>query len=327
MIARRDLLVLLGAAALAPRAAFSQPKREPILIGWLHSASRDSAASNLEPFKESLAALGWKEGTNVLFEERWAGGHDDRLKALAEELAAKRPAVVVASTLRSVVAVAKAAPQTPIVIGTGDDPVAAGVVKSLAHPGGMITGTTNFMSDLSEKLLELLLATAPKVQRVGFLADPNNLNRAKIREAARRSAAQYAVAARFAEAATPEEVDAAVAALAKQGAQALVLLPSPWFGSETRRIAGFALSQRWPTIGVVRSYADDGLMLAYSIEYQWPYRRAAYYVDRILRGDKPGDLPIEQPSKFELTVNMKTANALGLKIPQSVLLRADRVIE
>ena len=325
MSCRRDLLFLLGTISLAPRKLLAQST--PVVIGWLHASSRELAKDTLEPFKEGLAVLGWKEGLNFEIEQRWADGREDRLKPLAEELAAKRPAVIVAAPLRSVVAASKAAPKTPIVIGSGDDPVAAGLVKGLARPGGMITGTTNFVSNLSEKLVELLLAAAPGVRRVGFLADSNNVNRTAIREAARRSAAGYSAQALFAEVASADEIEKGISDLRKQGAQALVVLPSVWSAAERGHIAKLALAQRWPAVAGLRAFVEEGLMMSYGVDSSFNYRRAAYYVDKILKGARPGELPIEQPTKIEMAVNMKTAKALGIKIPQSILVRADRVIE
>ena len=324
---RRSLLIVLGATALAPRAVLAQAKQAPVLIGWLNSDSRESSGQYLTAFKEGLAALGWKEGSQLVIEERWADGRHARLQSLAEELAAKKPAVIVAGPTQSVPAAAKAAPKTPIVIATGSDPVAQGLVKSLARPGGMITGLTNFNASITEKILELLLAAAPKVKRVGFLGDSTIRQHATYMEAVRRSAVQYSVEARFAKVASPEEIEPAVSRLAKDGAQALVVMLSPILRVERRRIAKLALAQRWPVVAGAREFAEAGALLSYSADALANYRRAAYYVDRILKGAKPGDLPIEQPTKFELVVNMKTAKALGITIPQSILVRADKVIE
>ena len=328
---RRSLLIVLGAAAFAPRAVFAQAKQAPVLIGWLHGDSRESSGHYLAAFKDGLAALGWKEGAQYAIEERWADGRYARLPSLAEELAAKKPAVIVAAPLSSVPAAAKAAPKTPIVIASGGDPVAAGLAKSLARPGGMITGVISFTADLAEKHVELLLAAAPKVKRVGVLFDAGSrtsltLGNPQV-EAVRRSAAQYRVVARFAEAASPEEIEPAISRLAKEGAQGLIVMTSAMLRNERRRIVKLALARRWPVVAGVREFAEEGALLSYGAEPSVNYRRAAYHVDRILKGAKPGDIPIEQPTKFELVVNMKTAKALGIKIPNSILVRTDKVIE
>jgi putative ABC transport system substrate-binding protein len=249
------------------------------------------------------------------------------LQSLAEDLAAKKPAVIVAAPVTSVRAAAKAAPKTPIVMATGGDPVATGLVKSLARPGGWITGLTNLNFSIAEKYLELLLAAAPKVKRVGVLGEPNNPVYALSREAVGRSAAQYSVAARFAEAANPEEIEPAILRLAKEGAQGLLVTAGLMLRNERRRIVKLALAQRWPVVAGMVEFAEAGALLSYSVDTLANYRRAAYYVDRILKGTKPGDLPIEQPTKFELVLNMKTARALKLEIPREFALRADKVIE
>jgi putative ABC transport system substrate-binding protein len=280
----------------------------------------------LGAFKEGLATLGWK-GTQYVIEERWANGRIDRLPALAEELAARKPAIIVAAALGAVHAAAKSAPKTPIVMARGGDPVEQGLVKSLARPGGMITGITNLSFSIAEKYLELLLAAAPKVKRVGILIDSNAPVAAPAREAVRRSVARYPVEARFAEVASPDEIEPAISRLAKEGAQGLIVTGGLMLRSERRRIVKLALAHRWPVVAGQREWTDDGALLSYSADTLADYRRAAYYVDRILKGTKPGDLPIEQPTRFELVINMKTAKALKLEIPRDLAVRADRVIE
>jgi len=308
------------------RAVFGQSK-QPILIGWLHTDSRESSGHYLAAFKEGLATLEWKEGSQVVIEERWANGRIERLQPLAEELAAKMLVIIVATNPAAVRAAAKAAPKTPIVMASGGDPVAMGFAQSLARPGGMITGVASLQTTLTEKYLELLLAAAPKLRRVGILIDSNAPGRAFMTEAVRRSAAQYHVDARFAEVVSPEEIEPAMSRLAKEGAQALIVTSGLMVRNERRRIVKLALAQRWPIVTGAGGWTEVGALLSYSADALANYRRAAYYVDRILKGAKPGDLPIEQPTRFELVVNLKTAKALGLKIPNSVLVRADKVIE
>jgi putative ABC transport system substrate-binding protein len=323
---RRSLLIALGAAALSPRAVLAQAK-QPILIGWLNSDSRELSGHYLSAFKEGLATLGWKEGAQYVIEERWANGRVDRLPSLAEELAARKPAIIVAALAVAVPAAAKAAPKTPIVMASGVDPVAQGLVKSLARPGGWITGLTSVSANVAEKHLELLLAAAPKVRRVGVLGDSTSAVRASALEAVRRSVAQYQVEARFAEVASPEEIEPALSRLAKEGAQGLIVTGGPVLRNERRRIVKLALARRWPVVTGQGGWAETGALLSYSADALANYRRVAYYVDRILKGAKPGDLPIEQPTNFELVINMKTAKALGLTIPQPFLMRADKVID
>jgi putative ABC transport system substrate-binding protein len=324
---RRSVLIALGATALAPRAVFAQAKQMPVLIGLLTAKSRESSGQLHGAFRDGLAALGIKEGSQFVIEERWADGWMDRLPALAAELAAKRPAVIVADSSPPARAATKAAPGTPIVV-IGGNPVAAGLAASLARPGGMVTGIASLTSDVTEKYLELLLAAAPKLRRIGFLLDSTGANHAFFMANMRRSVSQYSVEARFAEVARRDEVEPALLRVAKEGAQALVIMPSPGvFPTERRRILKFAQEQRWPVIAWTREWADQGALLSYGVDASESFRRAAYYVDRILKGAKPADMPIEQPTKIELVVNLKTAKALGLTISQPFLMRADKVIE
>ncbi len=324
---RAFLLATVAWPALAwAGAAFAQSK-QPIRIGWLNFGSRETRGHLLTAFREGLAALGWKEGTEVVIEERWANGRRERLQPLADELGAKKSAIIVAGSLAAAAAAAKAAPKTPIVMVTGADPVAGGIVKSLARPGGMITGVTDIRADLSEKYLELLLAAAPKLKRVGFLFDSNAPNYPLVMAAARRSAARYSVEARFADVAKLEDIEPAISRLAKEGAQALLLMTGLILSTERRRVVKLALAQRWPVVAGDRESAEEGALLSYGIDASVNYRRAAYYVDRILKGTKPRDLPIEQPMKLELVINMKTARALKLEISRELAVRVDRVIE
>ena len=322
---RRSVLVALGAAALSPRIVLAQSKQAPVLIGWLSVASRESQGHYLAAFRDGLAALGWKDGSQVIIEERWADGRNERLGMLAGELASRRSAVIVIGALRAAIAAAKAAPNTPIVSASAGDLIAAGIASSLARPGGLVTGLTNFRSDLAEKYLELLLAAAPKLKRIGFLADSNAANLPLVMAAAHRSVKQYPIEARFAEVAKYEEIEAAISGLAKEGVRGLIVLNG--FQPHWQRIVKLALAQRWPVIAPEREFVEEGALLSYAIDTPASYRRAAYYVDRILKGAKPGELPIEQPTRFEFVVNLKTAKALGITIPQSILVRADRVIE
>ena len=324
----RRAFILAAAAwpALAwAGAAFGQSKKPPVLIGWLNAGSRAAGERNLKAFKEGMAALGWKEGSNYVLEERWAERRRDRYSSLAEELAAKKAALIVTGPAIPTAAAAKAAPKTPIVQALGNSPVELGLAKSLARPGGMVTGLTNIAFEVSEKYLELLLAAAPEIKQVGFLVDRMSLGYAAHMKNARRAIEHYRVEARFAEVSKAEDLDPAIARLAREGVQGLVIMPTG--GLSRRRIVKLALAQRWPVVAGSLAWVEEGALLSYGADYLALFRRAAYYVDRILKGAKPADLPIEQPTKFELVINMKTARALGLTIPRELLLRANRVIE
>src|SRR5262245_50495199 len=252
------------------------------------------------------------------------------MTSLAEALAAKKPVAIVTWGLDATRAAAKAAPATPIVaVGSGF--VETGLAKSLARPGGMVTGVNSQTTEIQTKYVELLVAAVPKLKRIGVLvANPNAPAPAtgRFMEAARRSGAQHKVELRFEGAATVEEIEPALSHLDKQGVEALVVPPVPLFIAEAARIIKLSLIRRWPLIGGLTLMRNEsGTLVSYGIDVKWMFRRAASHVDRILKGTKPGDLPIEQPTKFELVVNLKTAKALGLTIPQPFLMRADRVIE
>jgi putative ABC transport system substrate-binding protein len=324
---RRHFILAVGAWSAIGRtcAALAQSKQAPVLIGFLHAGSRHAQGHRLSAFKEGFAELGWREGSNFVVEEAWADGRYDRLQSLADALAAKHPAVIVAAPSEAVAAAAKAAPTTPIIVA-GGDPLAAGLVSSLARPGGMITGVSNIGTQVHEKYLELLLDAVPKVRRIGFLADPNTLSHGLVIDAIRRALSQHSAEGRFAEAGSTEAIEPAISRLAKAGAQALVIMGGALFVTERQRIVKLALSNHWPSIGGQSEYADAGALLAYGANRLALNRHAAYYADRILKGTKPADLPVEQPTKFELVINLKTAKALGLTIPPAVLARADEVI-
>ncbi len=328
MNGRRTLLIALSATLFARGEVFAQAKKPPVVIGWLRATARGEAgAGNLAEFKKELATLGWREGANYVLEELYAGGQLDRLPALAEELAAKKPALIVASPAGAAIAAAKAVPRIPIVQVGGSSPVDTGLAASLARPGGMVTGVTSLPEELSAKFLELLLAATPKVKRVGFLVEVKSPGYATLMKNAHAAIERFRIEARFAEVGSAEELDRALPQLAKEGVQALVVLPSPGlFNTERQRIVQFALSQRWPVISS-GGWAAAGALLSYSADRMALYHRAAHYVDRILKGAKPADLPIEQPMRFDMVVNLKTAKALGLTMPPEIMVRATKVIE
>lgn len=283
----------------------------------------------LRPFKESLAELGWKEGEQFVIESRWADGRTERLQSLADELVAKRPSIIVAIEGVATRAAAKASQNVPIVQLFGASPVGYGLAKTLAEPGGMVTGLTNVPSELSKKYLELLLAAAPNIKRVGFLLDRRSLSFAGHMKNAREAVAHYRVDARFAELGRPEEIEPGMAVLAKEGVEGLAIVPSALFQTEhlRRRVVELALGHRWPVIAFSPAFAREGALLSYTADTDASSARAAWYVDRILKGAKPGDLPIEQPTKFKLLVNLKTAEMLGLRLPPEIMLRATQVFQ
>ena len=312
-----------GAAwpALAWTGALHAQPNAPLVIGLLSAHGRQAQVA----FVEAMAELGWKLGVNYRLEARYAEGFGDRLPALAQELAALKPALVVAVPSSSARAMAAAAPATPIVLAAGD-PMSSGLVTDLARPGGMITGLSSVTTELNVKLFELMMEALPKIRRVGILADSTIRAHATNMTNARRAAERLGFAAHIAELAKPEDIEQAVARLARDKVQALVIASNAWLWPHLPQIMALALAQRWPVVGVSHEVPKQGGLLSYHPS-AGRAKRVAYYVDRILKGAKPGDLPIEQPTTFDLVLNLKTAKALGIKIPQSMLIRATEVIE
>jgi putative ABC transport system substrate-binding protein len=235
--------------------------------------------------------------------------------------------VIVAATASATQAAVKASPATPIVQASGTSPVDRGLAKSLPRPGGTVTGLTNLSNDVAEKYLELLLDAVSGIRRVGFLIDTSiPALRDAAMKAARRSADQFRIDGRFGEIAQPAEIERAITDLAKDGAQALIPMPGLFLTAHSHRIVTTAQAHRLPVVGGV-GFLQAGALVTYGAQSAALYRRAAYFVDRILKGAKPADLPIEQPATFELVVNVKTARSLGLALPRELLVRADRIIE
>lgn len=324
---RRWVAAAVGWPALAWMGALRAQANPPVVIGWLSANSPNEGHRLLDAFNEGMAVLGWRIGAQYLLEERYADGRVERLPALAQELAAKKPAIIVALTSSSGRAAAQAAPTIPVVMANGD-PLGSGLVNNLARPGGMITGVSTVSANLSQKLLELLLESMPKLRRVGFLADPTIASNSANVTNVRRAAEQFRVEAVIADMARPEDIEPAMARLAKDKVQALVILPSAWFNSHLPKIMQLALAQRWPVVGSSALIPrQGGGLFGFGPDRYALARRSAFYVDRILNGAKPGDLAIEQPTVFELVLNMKTAKSLGIVIPPSMLVRATEVLE
>ena len=323
---RRWLAAGAAVPALAWMGALRAQANPPVVIGWLGAATRDADRNQLNAFNEGMAALGWKMGAQYVLEARHADGYPERLPALALELAAKKPAVIVATLSPPAIAAAAAAPTTPVVMVNGD-PTSSGLVASLARPGGLVTGVSNVSRDTSSKAIELLAESMPRLKRVGFLADAKNPRYVDIVSNARRVAERFRLEAVIVDIAAPQDIEPAIARLAKAKIQTLVILPSTWFSSHLSTIIQLALAQRWPVVGNLSAIPSLGGLFAFGADTLALARRSAYYVDRILKGAKPGELPIEQPTTFRFVINMKTAKTLGIAIPPSVLIRATEVIE
>ena len=325
---RTFLATLVGGLLAAPLAAEAQPREKLPRVGYLSpgSPSEPLRRRRFEAFRQGLRELGYVEGQNIVIEPRWAEGKYDRYPALAADLVRLKVDVIVPVGGAATQAVQQATRTIPIVMSVVIDPVGSGLVASLAHPGGNVTGLTIMAPDLIGKQLELLKEVVPKVSRVALLWNPANPGSAPQLRQAEAAAQALGVRLQPLEARGPQEIDSAFAAMTRERAGALLILPDAIFGNQRRQIAELAAKRRLPSLLGVAEYAEAGGLMTYSANNLDLERRAATFVDKILKGAKPADLPIEQPSKFELIINLKTAKTLGLTIPQSLLLRADEVI-
>ena len=327
---RRTFIGLVGAAAGLPFAAHAQPKTMPV-VGYLGAGSPNARVWIPDAFRQGLSENGYVEGRNVAIEYRWAEGKTERFPALAAELVARRVDVIVTfgGTL-SAQAAQRATTSVPIVFASVGDPVAEGLVASLARPGGNITGLSFFAAELVGKRLELLKQAAPEIKLIALLIKPDSMpdaaREARIREA-EASARALGVGLRVIEARGPEEFDRAFSAISQARADALTVFLTPVYGFALRRIAELAANNRLPAISEIRDFADAGGFMAYGPNIADLSRRAGIYAAKILKGARPADLPVEQPTKFELVINLKAAKALGLTLSPLLLSQADEIIE
>ena len=328
---RRDALRALGAAGVAATASAQSPERRR-RIGYLGPAA-DAAPHLVRAFQDGLRELGYIDGRTIAIDYRWTtreGGllvDPAELLRQARELVARPVDVLAASVVPAIAAAQQASESVPIVMMNGSDPVEFGFVASLARPGGNITGMTRLTSELIGKNLQFLAEAVPSARRIGLLLNTSGrLSPAVVRNA-RQAARARGLALQVVEVKDGSELEAAFAALKREQAQALLVTGDGLFFTQRAQLAEFALAQRLPTMFANTENVEAGGLLAYSPSSADNYRRAAVFIDKILRGAKPGDIPVEQPTKFELAVNLKTAAAIGLTIPGALLLRADRVVE
>jgi len=331
MMDRRRFIGILGFIVAAPVPGKAQPAGRPPRVALLTLNPRSgSAAAVFDALQQGLRELGYREGDNLVFEYRFANGNRDLLRALALELSKLQPAVIVTFGTPATTAVRDAAPTIPIVFAGVGDPVGSGFAKSLAHPAGMLTGFSFVGPELAAKNLELLTLALPKASNIAVLSpgDPDEpLARAVWSTLEQGARLLHVTLQRFQVQGKVEQLDDALRAMAARRPDALLTLNDPLFLVHRERILATADRLRLPTMFQTKEYTADGGLLAYLGSYADQGRRIAHYVDRILKGADPGDLPVEQPTKFELVINMKTARAFGLTIPPSLLLRADEVIE
>ncbi len=324
---RRHALVMFVAAALVPvRSAAQAAPRRPLIVVLMHG--KESAfPGRLEALIDGLRELGYVEGRNFRLEVRWSDNQTDRLPELARELVAKQPDVAVCSPVLSAQALHRESKTLPIVIASGAGAQRVGLIASLARPGGNVTGIQNQLDELAAKQVELLRQVAPGARRVLALSSGLGAAEPDVRQGSRAAARAYGLTLFEAFADAPAKLAQAADLCERERCEALIVLLDPNLQSFRTEVIALAARLRTPAVYPNLEYADAGGLLAYSTEPRTLFRRAASYVDRILKGAKPADLPVEQPTRFELSVNLRTARTLGLPIPPSILLRADRVIE
>ena len=326
--ARKVLLLTLAVTILmVPPAADPQQPRKVPRIGFLSSVSANAVRARLEAFKQGLRDLGYVEGESITIDYRLAEGRYDRLPGLAEELLRLKVDVIVTHGVVATLAARRATSAIPIVFGSADDAVAAGLVAGLARPGGNVTGLTVISPELSGKRLELLREVIPSLKRLAVLRNPTNPVSLPELKATQVAAQSLGLLIQSLEVTDPGGFADAFSATTREQAGALIVLSDAMFTGRHAQIVDHAAQSRLPAVYWTREFVDSGGLMSYGPNYADLYRRAATYVDKILKGAKPADLPVEQPTKFELVINLKTAKTLGLTIPQSVLFRADDVIK
>ena len=323
---RREFIALLGGAAAWPLAARAQQATMPV-IGFIGIDVPDSSAGRLSGFHEGLKETGFVEGRNVAIEYRWAAADYDRLPALAAEFVSRKVSIIFATALPTALAVKAATSTIPVVFVIGADPVELGLVASFNRPRGNLTGVSQLYGHLGGKRLELLHELVPTASLIGILSNPRNPNAASHLKDVEGTATALGQRTLACSASTEAEIDGAFAALAKQQARALLVADDPFFTHSHAQIVGLADRGSVPAIYYAREFAAAGGLISYGSSARSSYREAGIYVGKILKGSTPADLPVIQPTKFELVINIKTAKALGLEVPVHLQQLADEVIE
>jgi putative tryptophan/tyrosine transport system substrate-binding protein len=325
---RRAFVTGLGAVLAAPPAAGAPQAAKVWRIGWLGDGTRAARESNtLTPLREGLRELGYIEGQNIVIDARWSEGSEEQLKRGAADFVRHRVDVIVTHGGLGAIVAKKATATIPIVVATASDFIAAGLVTNLAHPGGNLTGTNDEAVEIAGKQVELLAEVIPRLQRVALFWDETNPTVKRLAGDLGVAAQRVKVAVISVPLARLEDLQPPVDRAVRERAQAIIVALGGWTLSNRARIVQASLLRKLPVTSASRLFADDGALASYGPDLPAVYKRAATFIDKILRGTPPGDIPVEQPTKFELVINLKTAKALGLTIPRSLLLRADQVIE
>jgi putative ABC transport system substrate-binding protein len=323
---RREFITLLGGAAAWPLALRAQQRAKVPRIGFLHYGS-PGPSPEVDAFRQGLRDLGYREGKNINVEYRFASGRVDRLPELAAELVHLKPDVIVTPATAASLAAKHATGTIPIVIAGVADAVGAGLVASIARPGGNVTGLTSISAELGGKRLELLKGVVPKAFRVAVLHDPGERSNVLILQELEAAAPALGLTLQPLEVRELGELEGAFVTMSRERADALFGAPGVLTFEHRKTVVGLAAKSEIPTLWGHRQFVDVGGLMSYAVNFYDQCRRAATYVDQILKGAMPGDLPVQQPTKYELVINLKTAKALGLEIPPTLLARADEVIE
>lgn len=326
---RRKLLIALGAGLIgAPFGTRAQPAGKMFQVGYVGNSTPSVEAALVEAFRQGLRERGYAEGKNIVVHYRWAEGRIDRMPDIVADLIRLRVDVLVMAGTPAVIAAKQATTSIPIVMAAIGDAVATGIVPNLARPGGNVTGLSTLYPDLEGKRLEILRELVPRLQRLALLTNPANPFTQVILKATQAAAAKLRMPVQTFEVSAADQFERVFAALAKARPDALaVLADRPFLVSNRGQIVRFAEKARLPAIYPFPEFVEEGGLIFYGPSFTDMFRRSATYVDKILKGARPADLPLEQPTKFELVLNAKTARTLGIKIPQSILVRTDRVIE
>jgi ABC-type uncharacterized transport system substrate-binding protein len=325
---RRDFITLLGGAAAAwPLAARAQQPALPV-IGFLNASSPAAPTVSLRSFHQSLSDAGFVEGRNVAIEYRWAEGRYDQLPAMASDLVRRQVTVIVATGGIPAVAAAKAATSTiPIVCNVGVDPVRAGLVASLNRPGGNLTGVATLNTEVAPKRLQLLHEAVPAATAIALLVNPANQNAETLSADLAAAASALRLQSHVLRASTERDLAVLSETFAQLRLGALVIANDPFFSDRTAQLAALTVRNRLPAIYTIREFADDGGLMSYGPSYPEIYRQIGVYAGRVLKGEKPADLPVQQITRLDLVVNLKTAKAFGLAVPDNLLALADEIIE